>query len=299
MSIKEYPKSFIKFFLEPKISAVIMFFFIGGTALIFILNYLILQQYLFSSFSDELTGRWTNRTENIGVQADELIQVEGYAQLTSFLFDNKHSRTDFAYLFVADNKKKIIASTFIGDINELMVSSNPLPDGGNIGTNIYSDENNSYYDVAYRLKWNSGVLHVGYYMRDVDTVISNAKFILGVSIIIPGLLALFFGYWLTKILVSPIKRLYNASMKVAEGDLNQYIRNDRKDEIGELSGIFNIMTKNLRESRDTLAGHKDSLEKEVMTKTKALQVTLDSSEQGRQELEKQGKAMLNILGRHV
>lgn len=48
----------------------------------------------------------------------------------------------------------------------------------------------------------------------------------------------------------PIEEVVEAAKKVAGGDLNQELKTERKDEIGELTQSFNFMVNKLREERD-------------------------------------------------
>ncbi len=54
---------------------------------------------------------------------------------------------------------------------------------------------------------------------------------------------------LSKQYTRPIQRVVDAATRVAAGDLNQSIPIQSKDEIGQLSESFNLMVRNLRESR--------------------------------------------------
>jgi signal transduction histidine kinase len=48
-----------------------------------------------------------------------------------------------------------------------------------------------------------------------------------------------------RLIVNPIKKLTAATEKIAKGDFDVYIKEERKDEIGQLIGNFNKMTKEL------------------------------------------------------
>lgn len=66
--------------------------------------------------------------------------------------------------------------------------------------------------------------------------------------------AIWFGFFMAKSLTVPIRDLVSATQKVAEGDLDVYLQSDRRDELGMLITSFNRMVRDLRESREQLAG---------------------------------------------
>jgi nitrogen fixation/metabolism regulation signal transduction histidine kinase len=66
-------------------------------------------------------------------------------------------------------------------------------------------------------------------------------FVFGIGII--------FTLILSRHYTRPIRKVVNASKRVAAGDLNQYITVQSKDEIGQLSESFNFMVAKLKEAR--------------------------------------------------
>jgi signal transduction histidine kinase len=59
-----------------------------------------------------------------------------------------------------------------------------------------------------------------------------------------------FTVYLARRYTEPIEEVVSAARKVAGGDLNQELKTERKDEIGELTQSFNFMVKKLREERE-------------------------------------------------
>lgn len=101
----------------------------------------------------------------------------------------------------------------------------------------------------------SGEKHMGYIYLKLNTEafsvflqtsalrrIVAASIIFGIGII----LAVFLAGRYTK----PIEEVVNAAKRVALGDLNQELRTNRKDEIGDLAKSFNYMIRKLQEERE-------------------------------------------------
>jgi len=61
------------------------------------------------------------------------------------------------------------------------------------------------------------------------------------------ILAIVLGIYISNLIIRPTKRLTEIVKEVADGDLEQIIEIDTKDEIGELAAEFNSMTQRLRE----------------------------------------------------
>ncbi|GAH81087.1 unnamed protein product [marine sediment metagenome] len=70
--------------------------------------------------------------------------------------------------------------------------------------------------------------------------------------------------------VVPIIKLQKDTKELMNGNLNHEIAIARKDEIGDLSQTFNLMTLNLKKSWEKLEEYNKNLEEEVKEKTKDL-----------------------------
>ena len=66
------------------------------------------------------------------------------------------------------------------------------------------------------------------------------------------LVAIFLGVYLNKRIVGPVRKIRDAVLRIAKGDLEQSINIRTHDELGDLSSTFNAMTIKLKESRTAL-----------------------------------------------
>ena len=92
-------------------------------------------------------------------------------------------------------------------------------------------------------------------------------FLLTAIISVIGLSIAKFGYENT---VVPIIKLQKSTKELMNGNLKHEIAIARKDEIGDLSQTFNLMTLNLKKSWEKLEEYNKNLEEEVKEKTKDL-----------------------------
>jgi signal transduction histidine kinase len=111
------------------------------------------------------------------------------------------------------------------------------------------------------------------------------------------LLILFTGlvFFIHRIILAPLKRIERAVHEVGQGNLNSVISIKSKDEIGKLAEGFNKMVGNLNISKTAIEDHSRILEKAVKEKTRELENLLADEQQDKQELERQRKAIMNIL----
>ena len=91
-----------------------------------------------------------------------------------------------------------------------------------------------------------GTVRLGYSHMAVEKEIAEARqqiFIIGLLTTISGGVV---AYLLATFISSPIKRITDATEKVAKGNLNTSLKIKRNDEIGVLANSFNRMTEDLR-----------------------------------------------------
>lgn len=94
-----------------------------------------------------------------------------------------------------------------------------------------------------------GIIELTTSVDQVYTQIAQDRYIMITGMTIVFLIGLIIIYYVTKRLTEPITQLTESSQKIAAGNLDVKINIKRKDELGLLGNAFNIMTKNLRESR--------------------------------------------------
>ena len=104
-----------------------------------------------------------------------------------------------------------------------------------------------------------------------------------------------FVFWGVNRLTKPIKDLDKAACKVAQGDLNQFVENNRVDEIGSLTNSFNEMIVKLKESQNEIENYTQTLERKVDERTSELQV----SEQKYRTLFEHAGTAVALLNKHA
>jgi len=83
-------------------------------------------------------------------------------------------------------------------------------------------------------------------------------------------------FFITSSIIHPLKSMVFATNQIAQGELNQKVNIDFKDEIGQLAYSFNQMTENLKKANEKLLQWGKTLEKRVEERTKELREMQDS-----------------------
>jgi|SRR3989344_3947251 len=124
----------------------------------------------------------------------------------------------------------------------------------------------------------------------------NFYLILGVLIVYIFL----FGFATGQSFSNPVKRLLEAARSLNNGDLKSRFYLERKDELGELAKVFNIIAQNLEESKFENKNMERAVDMKVQARTQDLKETIDALEQKvknrsfeLQKLEKELKAIKN------
>lgn len=83
------------------------------------------------------------------------------------------------------------------------------------------------------------------------------------------------AFYLSQLLVKPIKMLVSGTKKVAAGDFSQRVNIPSRDEIGELAASFNAMVASLEQSQASLAQSNQELRKTKETLENIIQSSVD------------------------
>lgn len=118
-----------------------------------------------------------------------------------------------------------------------------------------------------------GVAHVGLSLQNMRREIAEMQrmvVLLTAMVVIVGVLLSMF---LVNIFIKPVKRLVQATERVASGNLYQMVNVTTKDEIGTLASSFNRMIVSLKESREKIEEYNRTLEGKVKERTAELEKT--------------------------
>lgn len=169
-------------------------------------------------------------------------------------FVNHSMEQDYVcYVIVLDNHGKVLMHSDLSEVGKtyldnLSVTAMRSKEPGFTDKHV-SKKGELYCDIFAPIEVSGvrlGTVRLGYSHMAVEKEITIARqqiFIIGLLTIITGGVA---AYLLAVFISSPIKRITEATEKVANGFLDTRLTIKRNDEIGSLANSFNKMTEDLR-----------------------------------------------------
>jgi two-component system NtrC family sensor kinase len=118
-----------------------------------------------------------------------------------------------------------------------------------------------------------GVASIGISLQNMRREIAEMQQIVVLLTLLVVAVGVLLTIFLVNIFVKPVKRLVQATERVASGDLSHMVDVRNKDEIGTLASSFNRMTASLRESREKIEEYNRTLENKVKERTAELEKT--------------------------
>ncbi|MGO8880485.1 MAG: response regulator [Desulfomonilaceae bacterium] len=127
----------------------------------------------------------------------------------------------------------------------------------------------------------------------VDRLVGAFLIIALCGVILMGAISYFLVNWITR----PLEQMLNAAKRAAEGDLTQEVPVLARDEVGQLAATFNLMIRNLAESRKKLEEWGSQLASKVADQTGQLDQAREQVERVKKlaSLEKMADGMAHIM----
>lgn len=108
-----------------------------------------------------------------------------------------------------------------------------------------------------------GVVQVGLteslMQRELATIIGNFV-LLALGIAFAGILG---TVLLARMIITPLRNLAAGARKVGEGDFSTFVLPTTRDEVGQLTGLFNLMTKSIQERNQAISSNLEIIRRQV------------------------------------
>jgi len=125
-----------------------------------------------------------------------------------------------------------------------------------------------------------GVAYLTQSLRDVTVVLNDLGARLLLSTLIALVLSMVVGWWLSRRITRPVQQLTTAADAVAQGNFDQTVQVNSRDELGRLSHTFNDMTTRLQAARQMQVDFVADVSHELRTPLTSIKGTIETLRAG-------------------
>jgi len=302
---------FSKFHLGLKAKFVLTISFLILTTSAILSVFLIQRQSLL--IERELEKRGESLVRNLAYNSEYGVLVENKALLLN-LMKGLYQEEDVAYIIIQDREGNVLAEwkrteeTPSQRASKLLVMERALEEEQGVERH-FTLQGTEFSNFSYPIKTirverskeelgpilqdkkglvtreeKIGVAHIGICLEHMLTTIAQMKrmvVLLTAMVVTVGILLTIF---LVNIFIKPVKRLVQATERVASGDLSQMVKVTTHDEIGKLASSFNQMIISLKESREEIERYNRTLENKVKERTAELENALKTLKETQSQL---------------
>ena len=250
----------------------------------------------------ELEKRAESLVRNLAFNGEYGVLVENQALLLN-LMKGLSREEDVNYIVIQDRKGKVLADWYRQE-NEPKFSSEKLKiiqqvfKGEKTQANHFVVGGEEFSNFSYPVKTqrierskeelglalgikneqtyreeNIGMAHIGMSLQHMRQEIADMRRMVVLLTLVVVLAGISLTIFLVNIFLKPVKRLVQATERIANGDLTHTVEVSAKDEIGALASSFNQMTVSLKESREKIEEYNRNLEFMVKERTAELERT--------------------------
>jgi two-component system, OmpR family, phosphate regulon sensor histidine kinase PhoR len=90
-----------------------------------------------------------------------------------------------------------------------------------------------------------GYVRVALPLSLIDQRLNRLRNVVIVAALLTSIIALFLGFWITRNFTQPLRQMTNMAQGVTEGDYQQHLEIDSRDELGDLANALNKMASTL------------------------------------------------------
>ncbi|TYQ14715.1 UNVERIFIED_CONTAM: two-component system sensor histidine kinase VicK [Acetivibrio alkalicellulosi] len=233
------------------------------------LNYFV-ESFYYDTFRQGIEDGFKRWPLNIEVSTDEDIEeIKKFFTINVDVMVHFHLNHYKTYTLIDSKTNKIIQSNertnqgWESLSNEILTSRNYLAAlAGKIGDKgtVAVSQGRDYFDYARPIENTDLILYFRYDREEWSGLIDEFNRIIYLSFIIAIILAILFGYMLSKTITVPIVNLMHKARKIAAGNFGQVLEVKSDDEIGKLTKAFNYMARELQKNLNEVSREKNKIE---------------------------------------
>lgn len=197
---------------------------------------------------EELEAKIVSIGQNLSQRSVDYILTDNNLQLYQILEETKKTEPDLAYAYIVDSGGEILMHTFKKGF------PSALRELSKSGIRLFRTERGLVKEISFPLLGGSlGEIRLGFSQERINQKIRNFLLLLagGTSLSLMG------GIWLTIYLtgriLKPVEDLTRAAEVLGGGNFSARVKVNSGDELGRLSGAFNIMAARLEKANEEIA----------------------------------------------
>ena len=208
---------------------------------------------LYENLLGKLEKRGISIARHMAANSVSPILTEKYFELEMMAMDLMKSEEDIEYVFVLDNKGKVLAHTFDTGFPLELLEVNRDVFSKRYSLEKITTEKGGLIDIAVpMMEGEAGVVHLGFSEQDLREQINSIIALLLWLIIVVSIAGIVIAIFLSRMIAKPVLELAKIAEAAGAGDLDQRANVRSKDEIGKLGEAFNLMLKTRKQAEDAL-----------------------------------------------
>jgi PAS domain S-box-containing protein len=208
---------------------------------------------LYENLLGKLEERGISIARNMAANSINPVLTEKFFDIEMMALDLMKSEEDIEYIFVLDNKGKVLTHTFDRGFPVGLMKVNREVLGRNYSIEKIATEKGELIDIAVPMsEGKAGVVHLGFSEQALKEEINSIIALLLRLIIAVSIVGIIIAFFLSQIIAKPVLELVKIVEAAGAGDLDQRASVRSKDEIGKLGESFNLMLKTRKQAEEAL-----------------------------------------------
>ncbi|MBI4338441.1 MAG: HAMP domain-containing protein [Chloroflexi bacterium] len=210
---------------------------------------------------ERLSNRGTAIAKDLAARSAAPSQTNDVFGLYEVVNDSLLNNADVRYIFLVEPSHEVRVQTFEQGVPPGLAEANPWTPGQRESIRTLQTSEGPILDIAVPvLGGQGGVIRVGMSEAGVRKRVTSYILRLAGLVCLAVLGAVALSFLISSLLTRPLTRVAEAARKVGSGDLTTRVPVEPGSELGDLARAFNLMTEDLRVSRQDLVQRNAELE---------------------------------------
>lgn len=200
------------------------------------------ETFVYQKLHDKLRDKGVALAKHVAIDCVNPVITERYFEITMMFKDLQAAEQDIVYAYVLNESGRAVAHTFADGVPRELALAHQADLSQPFSARDLKTDKGRVNDIAVPLmQGRVGVLHLGLsseaITRDVNDII-EAIILFSLLVLIAGIAA---SIGISRLITRPLSRLSQAAESFGQDETAGKITIDSKDEIGDLTRVFNSM----------------------------------------------------------